>query len=214
MAKTGVPWFKIVWTDVAYRAFDLPFVLDRRGDPRTAMARRLADAELRVLDVCTGPGNNLLALARAHPNYHLLGVDLSLKMLAVARRRCERRALRRSSLCRMDAGRLALADGVFDAVVISFGLHELDPDVMLSALAEMARVLKPGGQLHIVDLAREGSWLRRAVLDAFVALVEPAHVPWFFELDWRELLARHGLALQSITTCAFSQIISATRAVL
>jgi len=200
---------QVWWLDSAYRLFDLPFLLDRRGNPRHALARRIPDEPLRVLDLCCGPGNSALAVAQANGRNHVVGVDLAPHWLAVARERAIRRGLQNMSLGRMDAARLAFADGTFDVVMISFGLHELEPKVMLRALGELSRVLKPGGRLYIVDFAHETGRLRQAILSAFIKLVEPAHMPWFLDLDWAELLGRHGLRLESSERFAFSRLLCA-----
>lgn len=203
---------RVAWLDLAYRAFDLPFVLDRRGDPRRAMVRRIPAGARRVVDVCCGPGNSALATARAHPGSSVLGVDLSATALAAARGRARHRRLDNLSLGRMNATHLALADGSCDVATISFGLHELDPDVMLRALAEIARVLAPGGCLHIVDFAPETHWLRAPILAIFLRLVEPPHMPWFLQLDWAALLAGYGLHWETTERYAFTAVISARKA--
>jgi ubiquinone/menaquinone biosynthesis C-methylase UbiE len=200
------------WTlGSAYALFDLPFMLDRRGNPRHALARSIPDQPLRVLDVCCGPGNTLLAIARANLRNHLIGVDLSPAALTVAAGRARRRGLGNVNLCRMDAAHLAFDDASVDVASITFGLHELEPEVMWRVLGQLGSVLAPGGRLYIVDFAQETTWLRRTILGAFLKLVEPAHMPWFLELDWTEALARYGLRLDSSESYAYSRLMSAVR---
>jgi arsenite methyltransferase len=99
-----------------------------------------------ALDVGSGPGNITASLARAAGTGGLaLGVDISEPMLA--------RAVRAESgpqvgFIRADAQRLPLRDNTVDAVV-SLAVLQLIPDPA-AALAEMARVLQPGGRLAIV----------------------------------------------------------------
>ena len=96
-----------------------------------------------ALDVGSGPGNVTASLARAAgPDGLALGVDISEPMLA--------RAVRAESgpqvgFIRADAQRLPLRDNTVDAV-ISLAVLQLIPDPA-AALAEMARVLRPGGRL-------------------------------------------------------------------
>ncbi|TIC85528.1 class I SAM-dependent methyltransferase [Nocardioides sp. GY 10127] len=91
-----------------------------------------------VLDVATGTGLALRSLAGRRPDWRLLGVDLSPGMLARART-----ALPRAGLLRADTGALPLPDGSVDVLTCVTALHLLaDPD---AALAEWARVLRPGG---------------------------------------------------------------------
>ena len=99
-----------------------------------------------ALDVGSGPGNVTASLARAAgPGGLALGVDISKAMLA--------RAVRAESgpqvgFIRADAQRLPLRDNTVDAVV-SLAVLQLIPDPA-AALAEMARVLRPGGRLAIM----------------------------------------------------------------
>ena len=99
-----------------------------------------------ALDVGSGPGNVTASLARAAGTGGLaLGVDISKPMLA--------RAVRAESgpqvgFIRADAQRLPLRDNTVDAVV-SLAVLQLIPDPA-AALAEMARVLRPGGRLAIM----------------------------------------------------------------
>ena len=99
-----------------------------------------------ALDVGSGPGNVTASLARAAgPGGLALGVDISEPMLA--------RAVRAESgpqvgFIRADAQRLPLRDSTVDAVV-SMAVLQLIPDPA-AALAEMARVLRPGGRLAIM----------------------------------------------------------------
>lgn len=94
-----------------------------------------------VLEVAVGTGLNL-------PHYPadvtLTGIDLSDRMLDLARERDRHATLRQAN-----AHELPFADGSFDTVVCTFGLCAIpDPDL---AVAEMARVLRPGGLLILVD---------------------------------------------------------------
>jgi ubiquinone/menaquinone biosynthesis C-methylase UbiE len=80
-----------------------------------------------------------------------LGLDLSLDMLALARARLDRAALRHCSVRQGDIYDLALPKDSFDAVVIHQVLHFLDDGAR--AIHEAARVLRPAGRLLVVDFA-------------------------------------------------------------
>ena len=105
-----------------------------------------------VLDVGVGTGRLPLALLRQW-DFHgrVVGLDLSPKMLAVARRKTQAHA-QCVGLVRDDATSLPFADGVFDAVT-SLEVLELLPSPQ-GALLEMVRVLKPGG--HFIMTNRVG----------------------------------------------------------
>ncbi len=113
----------------------------------------------RVLDVGAGTGTLAIALAAARPDVDVTGVDGDPEILALARAKPGAEAVR-FELGR--AGRLELPDASVDAAVMSLVLHHLAPDGKRRALAESARVLRPGGQLHVADWGRPATPLLRA----------------------------------------------------
>lgn len=99
----------------------------------------------RVLDVATGPGEPALTIARLVRPGRVTGIDLSERMVDLANENAKRASLDNVEFKVMDAEALTLADGSFDLVTCRFGLQIVtNPEV---ALAEMHRVLKPGGRL-------------------------------------------------------------------
>lgn len=103
----------------------------------------------RVLDVACGTGRFLGTLAAALPDARLYGVDLSPAYVARARARRPDVALLVEN-----AEALPFADGTFDAVSCVFLLHELPRDVRRRVLAEILRVLRPGGVISVCDSAQ------------------------------------------------------------
>ena len=104
----------------------------------------------RLLDIGTGTG---ALLERVAPRVEsALGVDASREMLALARARLAERGLAgRCAVRQADMYRLPLPDAGFDAVTLQMVLHYAEDPA--AALAEAARVLRPGGTLLVVDLA-------------------------------------------------------------
>ena len=141
-------------------------VWDRRlfGDSREWAC---GQATGEVLEVAVGTGLNL---AWYPAEVTLTGLDLSEGMLDIARERA--RGLGRAvDLRQGSAHELPFADAAFDTVVCTFGLCAI-PDPA-TALAEMARVLRPGGRLILVDHVAGSSWPVRAAQ----WLLELASVP-------------------------------------
>ncbi len=142
-----------------------------------------------VLEVGFGPGYSMQRLAGAAGRTgRACGVDISAGMLEVARRRLERARLAdRVALCRGDATSLPYRDGSFDAAFMSFTLELFDTPEIPEVLAEVGRVLKPGGRVAMVSMSREngGSVLLR--------LYEWAHRKWPEYLDCRPIYLERAL---------------------
>jgi ubiquinone/menaquinone biosynthesis C-methylase UbiE len=120
---------------------------------RTFKARLLDQlaprAGQRILDLACGTGTLALAIADREPRAEVVGVDGDAEMLARARTKAP--GLRFDQAMAQD---LPYDDGSFDAVVTSLFLHHLTRDQKLEALAEVARVLRRDGELHVADWGR------------------------------------------------------------
>jgi demethylmenaquinone methyltransferase/2-methoxy-6-polyprenyl-1,4-benzoquinol methylase len=113
----------------------------------------------RILDLATGSGDLALALRAACPDASVVGADFCEAMLAEARRK----GLQEVVLA--DALQLPFADGTFDVVTVAFGLRNMES--WPRALAEMSRVLRPGGHCLILDFSIPSPplrWLYRPYL--------------------------------------------------
>lgn len=129
-----------------------------------------------VLDIGTGTGRVLQLMA---PRIGFgLGVDLSHEMLAVARANLDRASHRNCQVRHGDMYRLALADASFDAAILHSVLHYADRPA--AALAEAARVLRPGGRLVVVDFApHELEFLRRELAHRRLGFADSEMRAWF-----------------------------------
>ena len=136
--RDGMDWDELRALDLDARAIEAALL---RALPRRIEA---------LLDIGTGTGRLLEVLAPR--TRRALGVDASRDMLALARARLSERGLAESCTVRQaDMYRLPLADRSFDAITLQMVLHYAEDPA--AALAEAARVLRPGGVLLVADLA-------------------------------------------------------------
>lgn len=123
-----------------------------RGWRRQAAAAADVAAGDRVLDVCTGTGDLALELAaRTTQLGEVLGLDVSAEMLDRAREKAARAEIDNVEFGVADATALPLPDNDFDAATVAFGVRNLAP--LDQGLAEMARVVRPGGCVVVLEIS-------------------------------------------------------------
>jgi demethylmenaquinone methyltransferase/2-methoxy-6-polyprenyl-1,4-benzoquinol methylase len=112
----------------------------------------------RAIDVATGTGKVAADLLRAAgPGGQVVGIDVSLGMIRMARRRHKGRS--GLTFVVADAMTLPVENDMFDAATIAFGMRNL-PDYR-QGFAEMARVVRPGGRVICLEIARPRGRLAR-----------------------------------------------------
>ncbi len=176
------PKVKRMFTRLAWR-YDvvndvMSFGLHRRWKRQTVGIALDGGRAARLLDLCCGTGD-LCFLAERMGARSVFGLDFTLPMLAVARRR-KLSSGAKSGLTEGDALRLPFPDAAFDAITVSYGLRNIaDP---AAALAEMRRVLAPGGRAVILDFGKPDNPVAAALYGAFLHTMMPA-VGWLFHGD-------------------------------
>ena len=105
------------------------------------------DKDVSVLDVASGTGESACYLAE-HTGARIVGIDISGRLIEKARRKAEQRNLK-IEFRQADAHQLPFVDAAFDCAVSECSVCLMDKE---QALAEMARVVKPGGYVGIHDV--------------------------------------------------------------
>jgi phosphatidylethanolamine/phosphatidyl-N-methylethanolamine N-methyltransferase len=168
--------------------YDLVFgaVFERGRKASIAAAERVGG---RILEVGVGTGLSL-------PDYswsnRVTGIDLSVPMLRKAKARAvEHRLTNLDGLAVMDAQRLGFQDGAFDVVVAQYVITAVpDPEATLD---EFVRVLRPGGEIILVNHLGADAGLRASVEQGFAPVAR--RLGWRPEFRWERLAqwaAQHG----------------------
>jgi phosphatidylethanolamine/phosphatidyl-N-methylethanolamine N-methyltransferase len=172
------------WAPVYDLVFGAVFARGRRA--AIGAAERLGG---RILEVGVGTGISLPGYDR---RLRLVGVDLSEPMLRKARARVRAQRLAHvDGLAVMDARRLAFADAAFDVVVAQYVITAVpQPEATLD---EFARVVKPGGEIILVNHIGAEAGLRRAFEHSFAPMAR--RLGWRPEFPWGRLerwAGKHG----------------------
>ncbi len=126
-----------------------------------ALARAQIPSGGKLLDIATGTGDVALLAAERLPAVQIVGADLTLAMLDVAREKARKQVARRIGWVNSDGLALAFPSDTFDAVISVFMLRNV-PD-MSRAFVEQVRVVRPGGRVVCLEM----TWPRRFPLTWF-----------------------------------------------
>ena len=170
-----------------YDFLDTPFENGRYQAMRPEMFAGLGG---RILDAGVGTGRNI-------PFYpaggEVTGIDLSPAMLGRAeRRRAE--VCREMTLLEMDVRSTNFGENDFDGVVATFLFCVLDRDQQLPALAELARICKPDGEIRLLEYAYSADPRRRFVMRLWAPWVDWAYGARF-DRDTESYVTGAGLDL-------------------
>jgi ubiquinone/menaquinone biosynthesis C-methylase UbiE len=122
----------------------------------------------RILDIGCGTNRFAAHVIQRFPKIQVVGMDLCDRMLRGSQERC-REGNGRLSIVQGNSERLPFADNTFDIVTCAHSFHHYPNQERV--VAEMHRVLKPGGRLMIIDGDRD-RWWGRLIFDVLVVLME------------------------------------------
>ena len=144
---------------------------------RLAVNRLRRIRPTRILDVATGTGDFAIQLNDSLHPQHITGIDLSQGMLDEAVRKVKEKGLETViSFEQGDCMALPMQDGTFDAVTVAFGVRNFEN--LQRGYQEMARVLRPGGMLCVLELSTPTNRLIRWFYDLYTLHI----IPWMGSL--------------------------------
>ena len=105
-----------------------------------------------ILDLATGTADLAISLAKRNPQAHIVGMDISEKMLEIGKEKVAQKGLADQIELRLgDAAALPFEDNTFNAVTVAFGVRNFED--LDKGLSEIHRVLKPNGQAVILEFS-------------------------------------------------------------
>jgi ubiquinone/menaquinone biosynthesis methyltransferase len=178
-ADSKAPYVRRLFHTIADR-YDLITVLFSYGRDRHWKARLVALADVRAgqraLDLATGTGD--IAFGLAARGAHVVGLDITHRMLQLAKEK--RPSPAAVTFVTGDMMALPFPDGAFDLVTTGYGIRNVP--LIEPAIAEIRRVLRPGGLLLSLDFDRPASGLVRAIYLGYLTVVGSA-VGWILHRD-------------------------------
>jgi ubiquinone/menaquinone biosynthesis C-methylase UbiE len=149
-----------------------------------------------VLDVACGPG--ILTAAIAKSAREVVAFDLTPQMLKKAAQRCSEAGLANVTFREGNAAELPFADAVFDAVVTRLSVHHFDQPKRV--MAEIFRVLRPGGSFVVADVISSEVADEAELRNAIEILRDPSHVRMLPASELTSLVEEAGFSVESLTT--------------
>ena len=124
-----------------------------------------------ILDVATGTGDLAIEALSLNP-VHVTGVDISEGMLAIGRIKIKKKGLEgKITLIKGDSEKLLFEDNKFDAVTVAFGVRNFER--LEKGLADMFRVLKPGGVAVILEFSKPGTFPVKQLYNVYFNRILP-----------------------------------------
>lgn len=124
-----------------------------------------------VLDIATGTGDFAIEALKANPK-KVIGVDISEGMLEIGKEKIKKLGLEdRIEMQMGDSEKLLFEDNKFDAVIVAFGVRNFEN--LPKGLADMNRVLKPGGQLIVLEISQPESFPLKQIYNFYFTQVLP-----------------------------------------
>jgi len=125
-----------------------------------------------LLDVATGTGDVAILAERMLKPKKIVGIDISQGMLDIGRKKIEKLGLQNQiELVKGDSEMIGFPDNTFDAITVAFGVRNYQN--LEKGLADMLRVLKPGGKLVVLEFSRPKQVLFKQVYNLYMNTIAP-----------------------------------------
>lgn len=170
MSTRYIPALSFKWLTQLYDLL-LKWVMRKESFKRRLIQRVNIQPNMKVLYLGCGTGTPTIMLKRAYPKANITGVDGDLEVLAIARNKS------RGTTIQWDEGlasSLPYPDSTFDRVVTSLVIHHLTKEDKRCAFKEVYRVLKPHGELYVLDFSAPYSSFTRFMTTYMRRLEETA----------------------------------------
>ena len=136
------------------------------------------DDPKRILDVATGTADMAIMACKILKPEKLIGIDISEGMLELGRKKIEKESL--GDIIQLQTGdseTINQPSGSFDAVMVAFGVRNFEN--LENGLAEMLRVLKPGGRLIVLEFSKPRRRAVKSLYNLYMSIVAPQVARWF-----------------------------------
>jgi demethylmenaquinone methyltransferase/2-methoxy-6-polyprenyl-1,4-benzoquinol methylase len=147
------------------------------GWRKKAIRNLKKDNPATILDIATGTGDMALLAARLLSPKQIIGIDISTQMLEIGRKKVEKEGL--NSIIQLHTGdseTINYRESTFDAGMVAFGVRNFEN--LEKGLAEIKRVLKPGGQVVILEFSKPKQPIRN-FYNLYMRIVAPQMAWWF-----------------------------------
>jgi demethylmenaquinone methyltransferase/2-methoxy-6-polyprenyl-1,4-benzoquinol methylase len=136
------------------------------------------DDPKHILDVATGTADMALMAYKMLRPEQIIGIDISEGMLELGRKKIEKEGLAsKIELHTGDSETINYGENTFDAVTVAFGVRNFEN--LENGLAEMLRVLKPGGRLIVLEFSKPRRRTVKSFYNLYMGIVAPQVARWF-----------------------------------
>ncbi len=136
------------------------------------------DNPKHILDVATGTADMAIMTSKLLNADKIDGIDISAGMLELGRKKIEKEGLtHKIELHTGDSETINFAENTFDAVMVAFGVRNFEN--LEKGLAEMLRVLKPGGRLIVLEFSKPRRIAVKSLYNLYMGIVAPQVARWF-----------------------------------